>query len=89
MDGYRNNIAAARRNYEKATGGNMFGRILVCAECGRALHWRKASHAGGADMYVHKGKGEGCTTKGCSAKRLESLFADAAAPCAHDFEIGA
>lgn len=82
----RTEAAPVRGDYQHR---NMFGRILVCAECGRALHWQKASHAGGADMYVHKGKGEGCTTKGCSAKRLESLFADAVASCAHDFEIGA
>jgi len=80
----RRNAAPARPEYEQR---NIFGRILVCAECGRALHWRKPSHEGGQAVFTHLHKGEGCMTKGCSARKLEALVADALESCAEDIEI--
>jgi len=82
----RNRVDAApvRGDYEHR---NPYGRLLVCAECGKALHWQQASHPGGHDMYMHKSKGVGCKTKGCAAYKLDSLFAQALASAANDIEL--
>ena len=65
----RADASPVRGSYEKR---NPYGRLLVCAECGRAMKWVQGSHGGSEPLYLHRsGKGIDCKMKGCRASVLD------------------
>lgn len=73
----------ARKDYEQK---NYYGRILTCAECGKALHYSESGNAK-EPMFVHLRRGEGCQTKGCRVSRLDAVFCGALESIANDIEV--
>ena len=65
---------------------NHYGRILTCAECGKALVYSRTGNAH-APMLTHLGKREGCQTKGCFVKDMDNAVATALESIAADFEV--
>ena len=64
----RRDAAPVRKGYKQK---NHYGRILVCAECGKALHYVDSGNAK-EPMLVHLRKGEGCKTKGCRVSVMDA-----------------
>jgi len=85
-DAVSDRIASApvRGSYEHR---NPFGRILVCAECGKALVWAKPSHCNGSECFTHRHRGVGCRTKGCRVSVLEKAVVDALEQIAGDLDL--
>ena len=67
---------------------NHYGRILVCAECGKALHYTVSGNST-KPMLVHLHRGEGCQTKGCTLAAMDAAVSSALADIAADLEISA
>ena len=65
---------------------NHYGRILKCAECGRALTYCSSTNAH-APMLTHHGKGEGCLSKGCFVEDIDEAVASALESIVSDFEV--
>jgi len=81
----RTAAAPVRKSYEPR---NHYGRILTCAECGRALHYCDSGNAK-EPMLVHLHKAEGCRTKGCRMSVMDEVFCAALESAAEDAEVSA
>jgi len=81
----KSRVDAAPKKAEYKTR-NHYGRILVCAECGKALHYYDTGNAK-EPMMVHLRKGEGCKTKGCSVRILDEAVTETLAAYANDIEL--
>lgn len=56
---------------------NHYGRILVCAECGRPLRWQASSHPNGEPVLKHKRDLNDCQVKGCRVSVMDKAVIDA------------
>lgn len=74
--------APVKGNYEVR---NPFGRILVCAECGKAMRWVKGGHENSEPLYLHKLHTD-CKMKGCRAPVLEKAVAELLESMAGDLD---
>lgn len=67
----RTDAAPVRGEYQMR---NHYGRILVCAECGKSLTYCDSGNAK-EPMLVHLHKGDGCKTKGCRVSTMDAIVA--------------
>lgn len=67
----RTDAAPVRGEYKMR---NHYGRILVCAECGKALTYCNTGNAK-EPMLTHLHKGDGCKTKGCRVSTMDAIVA--------------
>lgn len=80
----RVDAAPVRGEYEQR---NPYGRVLVCAECGRAMKRVGGSHPGSEPLYLHRsGAGITCKMKGCRASVLDAEVTSALEEVADSLE---
>ena len=65
---------------------NHYGRILVCAECGRALTLTR--NPGKSPLLTHLRGDDGCTVKGCRLSVMDEMVSGALEEIAEDVEYG-
>lgn len=77
--------APVRKAYEHK---NYYGRILVCAECGMALHYCDTGNATQPTLS-HRNKPDWCGTKGCLIGVIDDAVAASLSGIAEDLELEA
>lgn len=81
----RRDASPARKEYSPR---NYYGRILRCADCGKALHYCGTGNVK-TPLMTHITRGEQCPTKGCRLSVLDDVFVEALEGICADIEIEA